>query len=249
MIPIRKAVLYSAIIGGLAFGGNALVQEGGLEGILGGNQPRQEQVVERPCNAEDVCQTVKIHYMKQLHNRPEFNETQRMAVGRSQHKILKELYDLDAKHIFVESLYEDFMPDDPARDSKGINMASAVNLYFPEGYQNNVTQLQLDMLCELGAAKVYAYLNKDVTLHRTLDKQESDEIDKRVNEELAIGTLDLEYIFDRREKLAVEQINSVIKEGEVNELVLIYGAAHEFRNYWDGYSNINFVEYRFSFQQ
>lgn len=45
MNPIKKVALYSALIGSLAFGGNALVQEGGLEGKLqGGNQPRQEQV-------------------------------------------------------------------------------------------------------------------------------------------------------------------------------------------------------------
>ncbi len=40
----KRALATLALAGSLAFGGNALAQEGGLEGKLGGNQPRQEQV-------------------------------------------------------------------------------------------------------------------------------------------------------------------------------------------------------------
>ena len=44
---IKKAALYTALVGSLALGGNALAQKDGLEAKLqGGNQPRQEQVVE-----------------------------------------------------------------------------------------------------------------------------------------------------------------------------------------------------------
>jgi len=59
MNPIKKVALYSALIGSLAFGGNALAQEGGLEGKLGGNQQKQEQVVQSQYNFADVYKNVR----------------------------------------------------------------------------------------------------------------------------------------------------------------------------------------------
>jgi hypothetical protein len=191
-------------------------------------------------------------FIEQLHDRPEFNEEQKSVVGEYQFKILKVLAEKKPKHIFVESLYEDFPPDHPERNGP---MAQVARLLFPERkIPEKPTIIQLDFLIAKGGAFVYAYLFDDVTLHRTINKDESDAIDQKVAAE-GIST-NACFILTQREEYATHEIMQFFNNNpDENNAVLIYGAAHIFRDDFEKQDNppclvsFNFLRILENFEQ
>lgn len=161
----------------------------------------------------------------QFHKRPEFNNEQMAQVGEYQYKILLELLKNKPKHVFLESLYEDFSLDHPERSGDAANFIKSV---FGNGKMDVVpNNLQREIIAEDGAAFVYAYLNDDVFIHKVLTKEESDLIDKSISNSEE-GWAD--KMFKEREKFASREVKTFLSENPGEKVYIIFGSAHSFED-------------------
>lgn len=162
-------------------------------------------------------------YIRQFHNRDEFDAETKKRAGRYQFEILKELAARKSLHVFVESLYEDLTPENIYR-KEPISEFNAIRGIFHNTIPKNPSNLQINVLAEYGAANVYAALNEKVYLHATLTKDESDTIDDEIKRGINVG----ENILTRREELATQNVIYFMKSNPGKTVVLIYGGEHEF---------------------
>lgn len=168
--------------------------------------------------------------IRQLHDRPEFGPEQKQLVAEYQMEILRFLDHGKFEHVFVESLFEDLRP----REKAGNGMVNVAKFVFDGGVPANPNTVQKDMLVEVGASQIYAFLNDRVTLHKTYTPEESAKIDGMVKA-LGYGNPEsLKLMTARREELAVGEVERFLKESPGSIAALVFGAAHSFKPYFSG---------------
>lgn len=193
----------------------------------------------------------RIIFLRQFHAAAHGqNEDRARAVARYQHEILKELVRLGKKHIFVEGLTSDVLPVELVEFLKLMqsqfkkfstarlwkeffNQAHGEKAYehISKAYENGITEPvtedQLKVLYTYHASAVYAFLNREVSLHKTTDEKDS----------RALGMIALmasmnnsEELFNQmnqmHEKLIRKELRKFFKEYRGEEVVLVLGAMH-----------------------
>ena len=175
----------------------------------------------------------EVVFIRQIHDRPGLPPDVKQLIGQYQFRILQELTDRKVKDVFAESLYEDIVPGDPRRnDPKG--MIGAVKKIFPNGVPSEPNPLQLNMLTNVGACSIYAYLNPDVTLHRTYaNYAEYMKIDAEIKRwSTSPKGMDkaMDIVLNKREELATRELMAFLKQNPGKKVALVFGVSHEFKD-------------------
>lgn len=193
----------------------------------------------------------RIIFLRQAHIAPcGQDESRARAVARYQHEVLKELIKLGKKHLFVEGQTKDVLPDElikfiianvskyekytPEQLWKEVfNFAHGEKAYehiskaYEKGIIEPVTEDQLKVLYTYHASAVYAFLNREVFLHKSVEEGDS----------RALGMISLmatmnnsEKLFkemnDFHEKLIRNELRRFFKDYKGEEVVLVLGAMH-----------------------
>ncbi len=169
-------------------------------------------------------------FIRQMHKRPSFGPAQRNKVGLYQSLILEQLEREKPQHVFIESLYKDLKAAD--LDPGEVALVRTIFAKKPGLVDNQ--ELRQGLLYQYGAGFIYAMLHPEVQLHRTIEKEVSDHIDAAIeHNDPDTG----ELILSTREELATEQVMEFMRRHPSMRVVLIYGAAHEFKDDFKGYKN------------
>ncbi len=157
-----------------------------------------------------------------------------VPVGRTQEAIVRDISRRGLTQLFDEASGETTLPTDPSRNER-IERAKFLK-HFPDGKLPDVlTSAQLSCVAEIGAARICANLNAQLTIHGTstalFDKLEAG-IQDAVNtngDYWAPAPVRDYYKMYLREREAAQQILKFFSTGHAGEEVgLIYGANHGF---------------------
>lgn len=131
-------------------------------------------------------------------------------VIRVQERILRDLQKIQPKHIAIEGLKGDILPNQDGRQESlmGLLIQELFGNEIPKGELN---EQQKRCLWAFGAPTVYAYFNRDVSVYKT-------------------STPDEDRIESQREPKTLNSILNFFKDPKHRELTLYvaYGAAHTF---------------------
>ena len=176
---------------------------------------------------------MKLIHLAQVHKNPyneakidsgEFNEC-----VSSQLKIANYLIRYPLCHVIAEGVIDTSLV--------GLNAkASAAKVYlnkiFPTGFPEapeELTDMQKKLLYSFGASFIMFGLGK-IKLHRSTSPQ----FEKLyIESSTHWSPLDHIHLFEEREKEAMTCIQEIIFDEEPNEMILIYGGAHDFSSYCD----------------
>lgn len=199
--------------------------------IQGVKQPDQKSL--KPFSCADICG--KVLHIAQRHYSSRYGDEQIEGVWKSQVKIVKELQKRPEVAVFMESLAE------TSHNYQGF-YTEVVNIIFPAGIPNQErdwSPLQKKFLAERGAAQTLHYLGILPTLYRAINPVLSKNIDKEIKKGQDAGLSPIEeplksLIFDQRDQALVEEVKKffMIPENKNREVIVIFGAAHDFSGYF-----------------
>lgn len=176
-----------------------------------------------------------LHY-KQLHNRPEHWERRDKIVSEFQFAIFKDLMKRKPKHIFLESRIGSLTPEELKKDE----LRNAIHITGFGEIGEKPTELQEYWLREFGAGFIYASLMNDVTIHGNYESQEiSDSIDNQIDISDGLDKKELHLILNKREELITNTMESFLQKNPGTTIVLIYWAAHSFKDDLEKENNKN----------
>lgn len=135
-------------------------------------------------------------FYQQAHRSPHSTPSDITAAKSVQWAIYQQLVRDNITELFTEARDETVTPDDPKRDEK--LFTAEVSKAFPHGVPDSFDQLtasQSDLLYQLGADTIYAALNLNVTLHRTISADQESRVDRK------LASINLAYALDRYQRL------------------------------------------------
>ena len=166
-----------------------------------------------------------IHVIQQIHNVAELSDLKRQDVGRYQAEILRMLLREKPPVVFNES-------------TVGVPVGDAANYFFggdslflKELKQSGelpgeFTPLQLSYLTDRGASLFYKGLNPDAEIMPVISEREYNRYRSEVKPDMERHERDA-IVMDRRERLAMAEIERYFDEHPGANVFLVYGAAHQ----------------------
>ncbi len=168
----------------------------------------------------------QVTFVRQIHFVEGMTEAELLEIGRFQFKILKYFVETQPRHIFSEGVCGELSRDDFV--VPGLEHPGDIEEFLADPQPDQLVQLAL-----YGSSLVYFKLDPDVQIHRTISNcATEDEVHRR------IATTDDDVmrdklIMDVREKFAAHQIQQYLSDNPGADVVLLYGAAHQF---WDDFT-------------
>lgn len=181
----------------------------------------------------------QVIHLKQLHGAsgiPEMPQIVKMEVGRYQYEIFRELLVLHPKHIFTEgfAVTRTYPFPGPFLDERTTTLEDGTTGMLRNLKPPNDSNLSL--FWQFTADRYYAQGIGGVTLHRVMTKQEGGYVNHIVDRYVqhvheANEGMELSSDFqEQREDWAVREILAFMSHHPGERVVLVYGAAHSFKN-------------------
>lgn len=177
-----------------------------------------------------------VHFLGQMHRHLSIDGLSDRAdeVSKTQLELLRMLESMEVKHVFAEGATSDRAPGEIDRNGREARLVADA---FPGGAVGSdaATDLQLKLLYELGAEKIYQHLHADVHLHATNTEERERALAREIPSLEREGESAEELVYTIREQYALEHVaaflaslSSETRAG--TEVALIYGAAHSFKD-------------------
>lgn len=166
----------------------------------------------------------EVDFIRQVHDIPGQNESDRLLVSYSQEFVLRHLVTIGPKFVFDEGTASGILPSSSYREEAlGIKEALAA---FPGGLpEGDLTYFQRSTLIKLGAARLYAALHPDVSVMPTTS-EESHTLQRLIQGR--DPSLRAVCVITLREQEALKHIRDFLDKHPGEKVALVYGAAHHF---------------------